>query len=236
MATQQITYADKVEDNGATAAGRFGANDLNEIKNVVNNNAIQGIPDGSVTFAKLTDVNDDNTMAGASDTTLATDESIKAYVDARIDALPLQIYHVREEQTSGTNGGTSLSGVNVRVLNTEAYAGITGASLSSNQITLPAGTYQVTASAPTYKASNNRIYIYNTSDSSDAVLSGTTRSPASGDAGIVTTLNGVFTIAGIKTLELRHYMENASASIGLGTAASSGQVEIYAEAMFTKLA
>ena len=40
------------------------------------------IKDANVTFAKLTDVTDDDTMGTATDTTLATSESIKAYVDA----------------------------------------------------------------------------------------------------------------------------------------------------------
>jgi hypothetical protein len=40
------------------------------------------ITDANVTFAKLTDVIDDDTMATASATTLATSESIKAYVDS----------------------------------------------------------------------------------------------------------------------------------------------------------
>ena len=39
------------------------------------------IADANVTFAKLTDVIDDDTMATATATTLATSESIKAYVD-----------------------------------------------------------------------------------------------------------------------------------------------------------
>lgn len=39
------------------------------------------ILDANVTFAKLTDVIDDDTMNAATDTTLATSESIKAYVD-----------------------------------------------------------------------------------------------------------------------------------------------------------
>jgi hypothetical protein len=39
------------------------------------------IADDNVTFAKLTDVMDDDTMATATATTLATSESIKAYVD-----------------------------------------------------------------------------------------------------------------------------------------------------------
>jgi len=40
------------------------------------------IADANVTFAKLTDVIDDDTMATATDTTLSTSESIKAYVDS----------------------------------------------------------------------------------------------------------------------------------------------------------
>ena len=40
------------------------------------------IADANVTFAKLTDVIDSDTMTGATDTTLATSESIKAYVDS----------------------------------------------------------------------------------------------------------------------------------------------------------
>jgi len=39
------------------------------------------IADANVTFAKLTDVIDDDTMATSTDTTLATSQSIKAYVD-----------------------------------------------------------------------------------------------------------------------------------------------------------
>ena len=39
------------------------------------------ILDDNVTFAKLTDVIDDDTMATATDSTMATSESIKAYVD-----------------------------------------------------------------------------------------------------------------------------------------------------------
>ena len=40
------------------------------------------IKDANVTFAKLTDVIDDDTMGTATDITLATSESIKAYVDS----------------------------------------------------------------------------------------------------------------------------------------------------------
>ena len=42
------------------------------------------IKDANVTFAKLTDVIDDDTMDTATDTTLATSESIKAYADGTV--------------------------------------------------------------------------------------------------------------------------------------------------------
>jgi hypothetical protein len=48
-----------------------------------------------------------------------------------------------EQQTSGTNGGTGSNGFNTRLLNTTVANTITGASLGSNQVTLPAGTYDI---------------------------------------------------------------------------------------------
>ena len=56
------------------------------------------IKDANVTFAKLTDVIDSDTMTGATDTTLATSESIKAYVDTATKR-PKYV-----ELTSGTHG------------------------------------------------------------------------------------------------------------------------------------
>ena len=56
------------------------------------------IADANVTFAKLTDVIDDDTMATASATTLATSESIKAYVDA----IDLTEYSLKHSGSTGT--------------------------------------------------------------------------------------------------------------------------------------
>ena len=60
------------------------------------------ILDANVTFAKLTDVIDDDTMATATDTTLATSESIKAYVDAG-DADPARVYNSLTHSTVSAN-------------------------------------------------------------------------------------------------------------------------------------
>ena len=78
-ATEAVTST-KLNDLGsptaALTAGSIGTADIAD-------NAITtpSILDANVTFAKLTDVIDDDTMATATDTTLATSESIKAYID-----------------------------------------------------------------------------------------------------------------------------------------------------------
>ena len=67
---------------------------------------------GAVTFAKLTDVIDDDTMTGATDTTLATSESIKSYVDTTLNNLPgIKAHCVWSGTATGTNAPISGSGV-----------------------------------------------------------------------------------------------------------------------------
>jgi len=64
--------------------GKLGIKDAGVIAAKLATNAVTtpAILDANVTFAKLTDVIDSDTMTGASATTLATSESIKAYVDS----------------------------------------------------------------------------------------------------------------------------------------------------------
>ena len=66
------------------------------------------IADANVTFAKLTDVIDDDTMVTATDTTLATSESIKAYVDS---LTTIKAHCVWDPALTGTNAPISGSGV-----------------------------------------------------------------------------------------------------------------------------
>lgn len=141
------------------------------------------------------------------------------------------VLHVRDEKSNGTHGGAaSATTWNTRVLNTVVVNQITGASLSSNQVTLPAGTYRVRARAPGYLVDQHRLGLYNVDDSQFEVLGGGVFNVSgtfiASDAHII---GGRFTIAAEKTLELRHYTDRAQGTDGLGYASSSGQVEIYAE-------
>jgi hypothetical protein len=62
----------------------------------------------AVGFSKLTDVIDDDTMATATDTTLATSESIKAYVDGNFQARAGCVYDGVSDNILYSNG---ISGV-----------------------------------------------------------------------------------------------------------------------------
>jgi len=69
-----------VRDSGVTAA-KLATGAVTDAKLASGAVTTAKILDDNVTFAKLTDVIDDDTMATATDSTLATSESIKAYVD-----------------------------------------------------------------------------------------------------------------------------------------------------------
>jgi hypothetical protein len=87
-----ILTADIADDNVTTA------------KIADDNVTTAKIADANVTFAKLADVIDDDTMATATDTTLATSESIKVYVDdSSTDGFSPTIY-ASEESVTLPNG------------------------------------------------------------------------------------------------------------------------------------
>jgi hypothetical protein len=82
IADANVTTA-KIADSNVTTAKIADAN-VTTAKIADSNVTTAKIADSNVTFAKLADVIDDDTMATATDTTLATSESIKAYVDATV--------------------------------------------------------------------------------------------------------------------------------------------------------
>ncbi len=162
---------------------------------------------------------------------------------------------IQDEKSQGADGGaSSVDTDNIRDLNTEIVNTITGAILGTNQFTLPAGTYDITAKAATFGTALNRISLYNVTDAGDSLL----LEDGSGDiqledgsgvllleplrpvigisdysnipgfnSGGFAWLQGRFTISGTKVFEIRHYTELAS-SVGMGLAVSDGvNKEVY---------
>jgi len=139
---------------------------------------------------------------------------------------------VSDQKASGTAGGASVATdiTQTRTLNTVDVNTIVGASLATNQVTLPAGTYRARASAPS-KAGRNRLLIYNVTDATYVALgsNGSSNNQTHSDA------FGQFTITASKVFSLRHWTQSAFAD-GLGEATTIGQVEVYAQLEFEKVA
>ena len=156
-----------------------------------------------------------------------------AFTSAAIAAIPVvsptQVFWVQDEKTQGTSGGSSVSGTQVRTLNTVKLNEITGASLSSNQITIPAGSYEVIANPGNYVGATGarKLRLYNVTDAS-YLIEGTNSQHYTNSSRI----HGFFTITGTKVIELREFIVSAVTD-GLGAAISHG-TEIYSSVILKK--
>lgn len=140
-----------------------------------------------------------------------------------------ELLHMVDEKASGTAAANSVAATwNTRVLNTTRTSDILGASLSSNQITLPAGTYYIEAVAPGYIVGRHKLRLRNITDVTTELIGESAFTDASDQQVTHASLFGKFTLSATKTLELQHYTENAATS-GLGIKTSASVVEVYAE-------
>jgi carbohydrate binding protein with CBM5/12 domain len=142
---------------------------------------------------------------------------------------------VEEQQPAGTQGGASTVGNQKRVLNTLVRNNGTLASLASNNVTLPAGTYYFKWSCPALVAGSHRTYLTNVTDSTNPGL-GTSEYNASTDT-IQTRSEGsaVVTIAASKAFALTHFIATARTLNGLGATSNSGATDIYSRMEIWKL-
>ncbi|OPY07264.1 MAG: hypothetical protein A4E68_01946 [Syntrophaceae bacterium PtaB.Bin095] len=141
-----------------------------------------------------------------------------------------RIMIVADEKSKGTHGGTFTSGAwRTRDLNTIRYNTISGASLNSNQVTLPAGTYIVMGSAPALQVTEHQAILYNTTASADLII-GTSEITNNSASYAVTrsVLCGGFTLAIPSVLELRHYCNYTKSTDGFGRAMNI-TTEVYSQ-------
>lgn len=152
-----------------------------------------------------------------------------------------QIVHVREEQNSGVGSATG-NGFNTwvtRVLNAVKANDIMGASLSSNQVTLPAGTYDVDATM-TYGLhsgggpSTLKFRLFDTTSNVVLAASGSLYFNIVGPASAIQApapMKGRFTLAAPATIALQHY-----SSVGDIASAMGQGVEVYSDLVLKRVA
>lgn len=142
-----------------------------------------------------------------------------------------QLLHLRDEKAQNTNGGASVVGTQTRTLNTVKTNEITGASLSSNQITLPSGTYYINAIMPAVNLGKTQAYLYSVTDGSNEII-GMSLNSRYGEPG--PNVSGRFTTATTRVYEIRQYTESVNSS-GLGAQANQ-TTEVYTDVKIWKVA
>jgi hypothetical protein len=105
-------------------------------------------------------------------------------------------------------------------------------SLSSNQITLDAGTYECRISAPAFEVERHQAKLRNVTDNSDVMIGTSAFAHDAGYVHIRSFISGKFTIASSKALEVQHRCTDTD-SFGLDC--NFGVNEVYTVAEFWKV-
>jgi hypothetical protein len=135
---------------------------------------------------------------------------------------------IQDQKISGLDGGTFNSGADrTRTLNTLVRNASSLASLSSNQFTLPAGTYYIEWTTPALQVNGHQSFLYNATDASTVARSQTAYANSDGSWGVTDAMGcAVVTIASSKAFEIRHRCATSRATYGFGRAADFG-TEVY---------
>ena len=209
----------------------------------INNSVIYNDYDGNIT-----DVNISPTAA-IEYTKLALNNSIKSTdilstTVFNISNIPTTgivwqwpIVKVSDVETSGTTGGTATAdgAWHDRVLNTKDNDTGSIATLSGNHVTLPAGTYVVSARSAFSRVNGVQIRIQNITGSATLVLGDNSSSPAASSNAINAPLDGIFTIASSSAVAVQYQCIASNGTSDLGLSNGFGTSEIYTTAMFTKI-
>ena len=149
------------------------------------------------------------------------------------------LFHIQDQKPSNTDGGTFTANVwQTRDLTTVLTNTIVGASLSSNQVTLPAGTYYIEAWGDAVKVNRNQTRIYNISDSVVLLTGSNGYAPTANASPSGSRISGTFTLASGKVIELRHRCQTTAITDGLGIDVGSQfttDYELYAELKIWKV-
>ena len=226
---QAPTDSFTVSGSTLTFASNLSTGDVIDFVLVLGNSLDIGTPsDNTVSLAKLT-------ATGTKDaTTFLRGDNTFAEAGGKFESALL---HVRDEKSAGTNGGTFTSGsFQTRDLNTSVTNEISGASLSSNQITLPSGTYFITASAPFHDSGRSKAKLRNVSDSSDTIIGTTDFGSSADDQQGTNFITGRFTISSSKTFEIQQRCESSKTTTGFGVASNFSVVEVYTDVQIWKVA
>lgn len=143
---------------------------------------------------------------------------------------PYPYMQVRDHQTQNTADGTFTSGSwQTRTLNTVTTNTINGASLSSNKVTLPTGTYYASFYAPAFMVDRHQVRISSVTGAAVQILGQNAYADAANVAQTVAQGEGVFSVPASSStqIELQHRCSTTRAANGFGVEVNVS-TEVYA--------
>lgn len=143
-----------------------------------------------------------------------------------------QFIQLLDTRASGTPPSNAASGWNDRVVNQIKHDDTGLVEISSNQFTLPVGTYYLSANASFYKSYETKTRLFNQT-SSEIILLGLNSYVGNIDCGLTASLEGIFNIASSQSLSIQYHVGNTSSALGVNV--SSGVEEVYLVANFWKI-
>jgi len=147
-----------------------------------------------------------------------------------------QLMQVQDQKANNVDGGSFTSGDwRKRDLNTVVYNSISGASLSSNEITLPAGTYLIEGYATANLVANHLTQIRDTSDSSVLIVGVNATSNTNLFNNALSNIKGKISLAATTTIELVHRCSSTKATTGFGYANDFGSTNVYSDLIIRKV-
>jgi hypothetical protein len=165
-----------------------------------------------------------------------TDETLVWSGTAWVLPNKTQVAIFQEQKPNGSNVGNATTGVfTKRTLDTTIVNTITGCSLSSSVISLPAGSYTIQSEAPFYNTGMTTTRLRDTTNGINLVT---------GTANLLDDryqtegslfLRGYFVLTGTTNIELQYYATANYNANSLGVAMTNGNTEIYANIMIQKV-
>ena len=149
-----------------------------------------------------------------------------------------QVMIVWDQKTSGTAPQSLPANTwTVREINRNNTTTIPGASLASNQITLPAGTYQIHATAQGFRSNGSKLRLYDATNSAVLLVSNNGNSHSSFNTTADSTIFGRFILTGTSAVQIEQIVATASAGgVALSGIPNNTEVEIYTQVVITKVA
>jgi hypothetical protein len=189
------------------------------------------IADDAVTLAKVADdaiaVAQLSATGTASSTTFLRGDNTWSIAG---DNFATSLLHVRDQKADTTAPQTLTSGSwDQRELTTVLTNEITSASLSSDDISLPAGSYWTSCSAPAKDCGAHKLRLQNTTDATTLLVGPNEDDTTNSSTAL---LFGRFTLSGTKTIQLQHRVATSNPG---GAASSFGVVEVYSDVQIWKV-